>query len=136
MARPTKYNDKLARRICGRLARGESIRSICRNDDFPSATTVFNWLLDKDKQEFLEYYELARNEQAENLFDEILTIADFGSYKDVQRARLRIDARKWYLSKVLPKKYGDKLDVMSGGKPLKANTIVLKDFKQNEANSK
>ena len=29
----------------------------------------------------------------------------------VQRSRLRIDTRKWYASKLAPKKYGDKLDL-------------------------
>jgi hypothetical protein len=29
---------------------------------------------------------------------------------------------------VLPKKFGEKLDVTSDGKEIKSNTIVLKDF--------
>ena len=29
----------------------------------------------------------------------------------VQRSKLRVDTRKWYLSKILPKKYGDKINV-------------------------
>ncbi|MEU6504669.1 hypothetical protein ABZ895_34575, partial [Streptomyces californicus] len=27
----------------------------------------------------------------------------------VQRSRLRIDTRKWYLSKIMPKKYGERI---------------------------
>lgn len=93
----------------------------------PSATTIFNWLLDKRHKDFLEQYETARNVQAEMMFEELLEIADDGSNdyieretKDgdtyevlnsehVQRSRLRVDTRKWYLSKVLPKKFGDKI---------------------------
>lgn len=37
---------------------------------------------------------------------------------DPQMARVEIDARKWFASKFLPKKYGDKLDVTSDGKAL------------------
>ena len=33
----------------------------------------------------------------------------------VQRNKLRVDARKWVLSKLAPKKYGDKLE-LSGDK--------------------
>lgn len=69
--------------------------------------------------------------QAELLADELFTIADDGSndtivvdeetgstatnHDVINRSRLRVDTRKWYLSKVLPKIYGDKLDVNHGG---------------------
>ena len=41
--------------------------------------------------------------------NEIINIAD--SEDDPKRARNRIDARKWYASKMNPKKYGDKINV-------------------------
>lgn len=41
--------------------------------------------------------------------EEIVIIAD--SCTDPHKARLQIDARKWYASKLAPKKYGDKLDL-------------------------
>jgi hypothetical protein len=46
--------------------------------------------------------------------------------------RLQVDTRKWYLSKVLPKKFGDKseLDLTSGSKP-----IVGFNFIKNGANN-
>ena len=37
---------------------------------------------------------------------------------DPNDKRIRIDTRKWLLSKLLPKTYGDKLDVTSGGEAL------------------
>lgn len=44
------------------------------------------------------------------------TITDMREKKiDAQMARVEIDARKWFASKFLPKKYGEKLDVTSGG---------------------
>lgn len=69
--------------------------------------------------------------QAELLADELFSIADDGkndTQKDeesgaiftnhdvINRSRLRVDTRKWYLSKVLPKIYGDKLDMNLAGK--------------------
>lgn len=129
--RPTKYNAKLAARICERLARGESLRRICLDETMPDASTVHRWVL-LDTEGFHKQYARAREIQAEIMFDEILDIADDGSNdfmtivkgdnvyeienKEVtNRSRLRVDSRKWYLSKVLPKKFGDKLDLTTQG---------------------
>lgn len=123
--RPTDYTEELGRSICVRLAEGESIRGICRDDLMPSRTTVFNWLLDDKYSAFLDQYEKSREIQAETLADEITDIADNSTndymirlYGDdekevinpenIQRSRLRIDARKWIASKLKPKKYGEK----------------------------
>lgn len=105
---------------------GESLRSICRSDDMPAQSTVFYWLARIEG--FSEQYARAREVQADTLFDDVLEIADDSrndwmeqhgedavGYKlngdHVQRARLRIDARKWMAGKLRPKVYGDKLEV-------------------------
>ena len=122
--RPTSYNDELGRLICSRIAAGESLRKICKDNGMPNPSTVFFWLLDDDKKNFVEQYERARNVQAENLFDKLLEIADENN-KNVMRARLRIDTRKWYLSKVLPKKFGEKLDVTSDGEKISGVDVKI-----------
>jgi len=44
----------------------------------------------------------------------------------VEHRRLRVDARKWYLSKVAPKKYGEKVALTDGdGKPLQGGAPVV-----------
>lgn len=133
--RPTTYTKDLGKEICLRLSEGESLRTICQGENMPVISTVMLWVLDENKKEFSEHYRRAREMQAENMFDELLEIADDGSndYMTIQkgdksynvedrevtnRSKLRVDARKWYLSKVLPKKFGDKMDVTSGGKPI------------------
>ena len=125
--RPTLYTQILGKRICNLISEGKSVRKICRRKNMPTAKTIFNWLLDEDKKVFLQQYETARNIQAELMFEELLEIADERS-KNVLRARLRVDTRKWYLSKVLPKKFGEKVDVTSGGKPIP----ILGGIIQNE----
>jgi replication initiation and membrane attachment protein DnaB len=115
MARPTIYTKELTEKICDRIARGDSLRRICSDDNMPVRKTVHLWLLDTEKKEFLHQYETACNIRAENMFDEIEDIADNDG--EVQRDRLRVDTRKWYLSKVLPKKFGDKMDLTTDGKP-------------------
>lgn len=143
MARPSTYTKELAEKICERIAQGESVRKICKDEEMPSSATIYSWLLDEDKKEFLEQYEYAKNVQAENMFEELLEIADDGTNdyttreandgtefevpntEHIQRSRLRVDTRKWYLSKVLPKKYGDKLDLTSNGEKLPPTQIIV-----------
>jgi hypothetical protein len=66
LGRPTTYSAELASKICSRISEGESVRTIVQDDDMPSSSTIFRWLLDEDKKDFWEQYEKARNIQAEN----------------------------------------------------------------------
>lgn len=114
--RPTIFSEAVADEICTRLANGESLRSICaedREDHVPAMGTVLRWVVENEI--FREHYVRAREIQAETLADDIVTIADGTSDGDVQRDRLRVDARKWVASKILPKKYGDKVAHVGGG---------------------
>jgi hypothetical protein len=97
----------------------------------PAMSTFFRWL--NEKKEFREQYTIAKEMGAEALFTEIIDIADDGTndYMEkladgecigyqtngevIARSRLRVDTRKWYLSKVLPKLYGDKQHVEHSG---------------------
>lgn len=127
MARPSDYTQELADKICLRLSNGESLRHICLDEDMPDASTVHRWVLE-DREGFYKQYAKAREIQAEQLFEEINELADtsvtdiVGDDKSdsarVQARKLQVDARKWYLSKVLPKKFGDKLDLTSAGEKL------------------
>ncbi len=130
MARPSIYTKEIGEEICSRIAEGESVRSIVKDEKMPSSSTIFRWLLNEEYKKFWEQYEKARNIQAELMFEELIEIAD-NEEKEVMRDRLRVDTRKWYLSKVLPKKFGEKLDVTSGNKP-----IPLFSYIQNDKSSR
>jgi len=115
---PTRFSQKLFDTICERIADGESLRSICSDDDMPSKAAVFKWLA-KDSS-LVDQYAHARDTQADTLFDDCLSIADQydsmtekleGGTDHIQRAKLRIDTRKWMAGKLRPKKYGDKIAV-------------------------
>lgn len=112
MARPKSYNQETADEICKRLASGESLRGICRDAGMPSEALVRSWAVD-DVNGFAAQYARARETQADSLAEEIIEIAD--TEEDPQRARVRVDARKWFASKVAPKRYGDKVDLNVGG---------------------
>jgi hypothetical protein len=108
--RPGIYSPEIAAEICERMAMGESLRSICRAEGMPAEVTVRGWAIE-DREGFLAQYAMASQTRMDCLADEILEIADNASSEDVQAARLRIDTRKWLMSKIAPKRLGDKLDL-------------------------
>lgn len=96
----------------------------------PAESTVRGWALD-DTGGFSAKYARARDLQADCLAEEIVAISDEApevvtrgedDAKEVAldsgfvaRQRLRVDARKWFASKVAPKKYGDRQQVEHTG---------------------
>lgn len=128
--RPTLFTEELAGKILGRIAEGESVRSIAKDDAMPCMTTLFAWL--NQHEHFRTAYEFAKQESADVYADKITYVADetlAGNYEP-QAARVAIDAFKWTSSKLKPKKYGDKVQQeISGpdGKPIEhqVNTITF-----------
>jgi hypothetical protein len=108
--RPTDYSDELAADICLRIANGRSVNSICTDADMPSKTSIYEWL--NKHSQFTDMYREAVNQRADFHFDEMLDIADdvIPETAEVARAKLRIDTRKWVISRMNPRKYGDKAD--------------------------
>lgn len=119
------FTLEIAHSICAEIIDGKSLRTICKMDGMPSRRNVMFWLT--QYAEFKELYDRACMERAEAYVEEIMDIADDGSNdwmenndpenpgyrlngEHVQRSRVRIDTRKWYATKVKPKKYGDKVE--------------------------
>lgn len=107
---------------------GKSLRQACREVDFPIQT--FNDWINADS-ELAGQYERARSNRADKLFEEILSIADNQQYGTIETTkewgvevqtrdmiehrRLQIDARKWMLGKMAPKRYGDRVELEHSG---------------------
>lgn len=109
---------------------GYSLRKACAEVKIPRKT-FYEWI-DADKEKSNQYAR-ACEERADAIADEILDIADESAndlieqdlgdgivntvtnHEAIQRSKLRVDARKWLLGKLAPKKYGDKL--LLGGDP-------------------
>ena len=127
--RPTKYSKPIIDEILIRIVEGESLNKILKDERLPCMATVFSWLTDDTKPEFLDKYNKAKELQAEYYADELIDIADDAAndYQDkvlatgevvqivnsehIQRSRLRVDTRKWVAAKLLPKRYGDKQEL-------------------------
>jgi hypothetical protein len=126
MGRPSSFTQDMADTICARIAEGESLREICKDDWMPDRVTIYRWLA--ANPEFCNHYTRAREDQADTLADEIIAIADEqpeviavvdkktgaliehkldGAFLQWQKNRM--DARKWTAMKLKPKKYGDRI---------------------------
>jgi len=103
-----------------------------------------------DSEELTKRYARACEVRADKMFEEILEIADNKdndietleldgveiqkSNKEViERTKIRIDARKWMIGKMQPKKYGDKLDVTSAGNEIKQAPPTITIIKPTDA---
>lgn len=112
--------------IVEQLAQGMSLRAICSPDDMPDRNTVMRWW-DADPEyaaKCARARDVGFDDQAEKLAE------DIESDPDVARARLKFDYRKWYLSKLRPKVYGDKVDLTHSGPnggPIQTEEVSAKD---------
>ncbi len=128
LGRPSKYTEAKGRAICKLLASGVTLTQICKREGMPAIATVLKWAQD-EKLPFYEQYARARDLGYSLMASQLLDIADDGhndwmtietrggaeievvNREAIQRSELRVNTRKWLLSKALPKLYGDKLDV-------------------------
>ena len=113
--RPTDYTEELANNFCAELALGNSLRSVCGRDEFPSHQTIYNWFTKYPA--FLEQYARAKVDSGDSDADKIEEIAEkvLGGELEPAAARVAIDAYKWTAGKKRPKKYGDKLHTEHSG---------------------
>jgi len=123
IGRPSIYTDELVNTICLRIAEGESLNKICKDEKMPDKATVFRWLV--SDQVFCDKYARARELQAETQFDELIDIVDqppelsYVTGKNGEQIevkfdssyvawmKLRVDTRKWTAARMAPKKYGE-----------------------------
>jgi len=120
--------------IISEIESGKSLISAINTNGMPSTSTFYIWL--EEEPEKSKRYTRACEARELLLFDEILSIADKQdkdvdevdgieviNYNVINRNRLQIDARKWVLGKMNPKKYGEKLDMTSDGEKVAQVTI-------------
>jgi len=141
MAYTDEQIESIFKSVMDMIEEGMPLRQILRLKDMPSTQTFYRWL--KFDEEKSKRYARSSDIRADQIFDEMFDIADNGTNdytefensegikvskfnpENVQRSRLRIDTRKWALSKMNPKKYGDKLDLSSGGEKITAPSPLI-----------
>jgi len=105
--------------IIQKISEGMSLRSALKSGKYPSRTIFLGWI-DSNK-EWQNQYARACEMRTELKFESIEQDYSEEPQRDeetgridpswVSLQRLKIDSKKWMLSKMNPKKYGDKLDV-------------------------
>lgn len=124
--RPSDYSPEVAARICEEMITGRSLRSICADSDMPSISSVYLWM--SKHPEFSQQYARAQVDRATAMAEEILEISDdsaddvliqddraYPNSVSVARDKLKVDTRKWLLSRMDPKRYGDKVETVHSG---------------------
>lgn len=125
MAYSETHKTKLINKICDLISKGMSRNEACEKEKlYPS--TFREWIK-KDESKSIQYAR-AIEDRANFLFEEIITIADsqendkmdidgviITNHNAINRNRLQVDARKWVLSKMMPRKYGDKQAIEHSG---------------------
>ena len=109
MSEYAKLSPTVIDQVLESLAEGQTLAELARKHGFNRGW--FYQVLEKDA-ELASRYARAREMQVEAWADDILREAsEADDETNVQSARLRIDAKKWIMSKLVPRKYGDKLAV-------------------------
>jgi hypothetical protein len=96
---------------------GLSAFKACQAAGVPHSTFL-EWM--KSDAELADSYARAREDLIERIAQEVIDLsdADVGLTPDgkkdwaaIQKHKLQVDTRKWLLSKLAPKKYGDKIEL-------------------------
>lgn len=144
MGRPTLFTKDLADYIAARIAEGETLRALCRDDPVvPDRATVSQWIA--TKPDFADQVARAREAASHLLVEETREIADDGNNdwmekrgrdgqsigwqlngEHVQRSRLRIEQRWREAEAILPKVYGKRQMIEHSG------SIAVTDGKDDE----
>lgn len=109
------FSPALKARICREVALGKSLRRTLKMKGMPSMAKVMETLQEDSK--FAEQYARARERGIGLHIDGILDLADKATGENAHAIRLRVDTRKWLASKLVPKVYGDRVDVGLAPRP-------------------
>lgn len=130
--RPSEYNLEAVDRICDGMLNGKGLLKICSEPDMPNRSTVYRWL--DQNEDFRKRFARAREAQMDYYAEQILAIAfdesgdiiydqegegtkaktkAVANHAKVQRDRLKVDSLKWTASRLFPKRYGDKMELLA-----------------------
>lgn len=130
-----EYSDEIVDKILNELANSsKGLQKICKENNI--STPKFREFIVSNKEAGNKYAH-ARSLQIECIENEITDLCEEMANKiesgsvtpdiasaAVSNLRIRVEALKWLLSKLAPKKYGDKLDVTSDNKPVQVALSV------------
>jgi hypothetical protein len=112
----TGYTPEIGEALCALVADGCGLKSASAKLGI-ARRSARRW--EAEVPEFTRALAAARLEALENMAEELVELSDAveksGSMAEVQAQRLRIDTRRWVLSKLRPERYGDHLQLTGAG---------------------
>lgn len=142
-----KDKERIITEICDKVIEEKiSFNEAVKESDI-SLVSFYKWISKSDELQTL--YKYARDVRSDVLFEQIIEIADTteegtivetddqGRTKEktgdmTQHRRLKIDSRKWVVSRMSPKKYGDKLDLSSADGSMTPKSAVVTTLTKEE----
>lgn len=104
MGRPSDYTPEVAAKICERLEESGSLSAVLTEKGMPARSTVYAW--EEAHGDFRTAIARARRAGYDNRAEKAAD--DAKAAGDPALGRLALDADRWFLSKIDPKRYGDK----------------------------
>lgn len=120
------FTPELEEIILARLASGEALNAICNDPDIAVRESTVRYKVVNDA-EFAARYRSARDIGYDCRAEQ--AVQDARTAEDAQKGRLAFEAERWYLGKMRPRTYGERIDVTSGGQPLPAPSVLHIDAK-------
>jgi|AACY02.3.fsa_nt_gi hypothetical protein len=109
---PSIYTPELAEEICHRLAQGESLRSICRDEGMPDRGTVLRWVVKPDHP-FTDLYIQAREAGGYADADDISELVQEirSGAVDEKAGRVMLQGMIWLAERKAPKKHSPRQEL-------------------------
>jgi len=133
------YDEKKYNKVLNLISEGNSVLTIGKIAGLPSHSTIHKRI--RTDEEFATNYREAKEIGLKIMADEIQELSDrmledTHNGVEVQKLKLMIDSRKWLLAKLVPKKYGDRVDLNHGGQdgnPLitKVERVIIDNIKKD-----
>lgn len=135
MGRPSSYTNEIFYEILSKLADGISLKRICSEEGMPGKSSFYRWLdgdndlSEEENRGLRDKYARAKEDSADALADDIQDIANdvLTGKVDPNAGRVAGDLKKWSASKLKPKKYGDKIDMTTGGESFNDGSSLSND---------
>lgn len=113
VGRPGTYTPERGALVCQRMIEVGDLAKACKADPrLPNRATVYDWCV--AYPEFDSQFTRARERLMDRWADDLIEIADDDVLEPNDR-RVKIETRKWLMSKLAWRRFGDKVQV--GGDP-------------------
>lgn len=126
IGRPRTVNRlAITNAVCRAISKGDSVKAACKAAGI-RPSRLHEWT--REDSVLASIYARAREQQAHSLAERAIAVSRRAYGRDtagVQAARLEVDTLKWYVSKIAPRLYGERLTIEDEGE--KVVRVIFED---------